>query len=110
MPRDAPPYQKTSCRDTGAPAMSPSPDRSLHERKEDPAGAEHSRGSGSVESGGIQPGDLITAIGSRKVGAIDDLHSFLDGWTIGVPLTIEVIRGTDHLSCTVVPKEPLSAG
>jgi S1-C subfamily serine protease len=90
--------------------MSPFPDRSLHERKEDPAAAEHSRRSGSVEPGGIQPGDLITAIDSRKVGAIDDLHSFLDAWTIGVPLTIEVIRGTDHLSCTVVPKEPLSAG
>jgi hypothetical protein len=54
--------------------------------------------------------DLITAIGSRKVGAIDDLHSFLDAWTIGVPLTIDVIRGIDHLSCTVVPQEPISAG
>ena len=65
---------------------------------------------GPAGRGGIQPGDLITAIGSRKVGAIDDLHSFLDGRTIGVPLTIEVIRGTDHLSCTVVPEEPLHAG
>jgi S1-C subfamily serine protease len=65
---------------------------------------------GPAGRGGIQPGDLITAIGSRKVGAIDDLHSFLDGWTIGVPLTIDVIRGIDHLSCTVVPQEPLSAG
>jgi S1-C subfamily serine protease len=91
--------------------MSPFPDRSLHERKEDPAAAEHSRRSGSVESGGIQSGNLITAIGSRKVGAIDNLHSFLDAWTIGVPLTIEVIRGSiDHLSCTVVSKELLSAG
>ena len=33
-----------------------------------------------------------------------------DGWTIGVPLTIEVIRGTDYLSCTVVPEEPLHTG
>ena len=81
-----------------------------HERKEDHAATEHFRGSGSVEPNGIQPGDLITAIGSRKVGAIDDLHSFLEAWTIGVPLTIDVIRGTDHLSCTVVPKEPISAG
>jgi S1-C subfamily serine protease len=90
--------------------MSPFPDRTLHERIENPAAAEHSREQGSVESSWIQPGDIITTIGSRKVGAIDDLHSFLDAWTIGVPLTIDVIRGTDHLSCTVVPKEPISAG
>ena len=90
--------------------MSPFPAPSYTGEKEISAATEHSRRSGSVESGGIQSGDLITAIGSRKVGASDDLHSFLDAWTIGVPLTIDVIRGTDHLSCTVVPKEPISAG
>jgi len=65
---------------------------------------------GPAGRGGIQPGDLIITIGSRQVGAIDDLHRFLDGWAIGEPLTIGVIRGIEHLSCTVVPQEPAQGG
>jgi S1-C subfamily serine protease len=58
-----------------------------------------------ASAGGLREGDVIFAWGGEPVTAIEDLHRHLTGERVGIPTTIEVLRGTARRELTIVPAE-----
>jgi S1-C subfamily serine protease len=54
---------------------------------------------------GIEPGDLLVAIGDRKLTTVDDLHRFLTEWPVGKPVKLTIVRGKEKMQVEVVPVE-----
>jgi S1-C subfamily serine protease len=54
---------------------------------------------------GIREGDILVGFGNEAVSGIDDLHRMLTDERIGIPAPVEVIRGADRATLTVVPEE-----
>jgi S1-C subfamily serine protease len=61
---------------------------------------------GPADRAGIRPGDILLDVAATPIGTISDLQRLLGADRIGVPLTVELVRGTDISRTTVVP-EPL---
>ena len=61
---------------------------------------------GPADRAGIRPGDILLAVDARPIGTISDLQGLLVADRIGVPLAVELARGTDVRHTTLVP-EPL---
>jgi S1-C subfamily serine protease len=63
-----------------------------------------------AERAGLLERDIIVALGSRSVSAVDDLHRVLVEEGIGMGLPLVVLRGTQRRELTIVPAEqPISA-
>lgn len=60
---------------------------------------------GPGDQAGIEPGDLLAAIGDRKLTSVDDLHRFLTEWPVGKSVKLTIIRGKEKLQLEVVPVE-----
>lgn len=60
---------------------------------------------GPGDQAGIEPGDLLVAIGNRKLTSVDDLHRFLTEWPVGKSVKLTIIRGKEKLQVEVVPVE-----
>lgn len=58
-----------------------------------------------AEKAGLDPGDVIIAIGDRTVGSVDDLHRQLSEECIGCPVPLTVLRKAEKLALTVIPQE-----
>jgi S1-C subfamily serine protease len=48
---------------------------------------------GPAESGGFIVGDIITALGGRRIGDSDDIQAVLDASSVGAPTVAGVMRG-----------------
>jgi S1-C subfamily serine protease len=60
---------------------------------------------GPAEEGGLREGDIIVESSGAPVSGADDLHRLLTEERIGKPLAITVIRGTERMTVTVVPRD-----
>jgi S1-C subfamily serine protease len=56
---------------------------------------------------GVVVGDVIIALGSQPIANIDDLHRSLTDIRIGVESELVLLRHTEKLQLTVVPKESI---
>jgi S1-C subfamily serine protease len=54
---------------------------------------------------GIREGDILVRFGGEAVSGIDDLHRMLTDERIGIAAPVEVIRGAERATLTVVPEE-----
>jgi S1-C subfamily serine protease len=62
--------------------------------------------SGPAVESDLRPGDLIVGVNEMPVDGVDALHRYLSRWTVGAPLTLEVIRRTRSLKIRLTPREP----
>ncbi|HSF18174.1 MAG TPA: trypsin-like peptidase domain-containing protein [Vicinamibacteria bacterium] len=60
--------------------------------------------SGPAARAGVRDGDIVVSFAGKPVTGIDDLHRLLTGERIGVPVTIELLRGTEKRAQQVVPE------
>ncbi|MBV8091890.1 MAG: trypsin-like peptidase domain-containing protein [Acetobacteraceae bacterium] len=60
---------------------------------------------GPAEQAGIEPGDMIIALGGEPVSGTDDLHRLLHGDRVGGALSCDILRRGERRSLTVVPVE-----
>ena len=60
---------------------------------------------GSGSHARIEPGDLLIAIGDRKLTTVDDLHRFLTEWPVGNPVKLTIVSGKEKMQVEVVPVE-----
>lgn len=58
-----------------------------------------------ASAAGIRGGDVIIAFADQVVTGVDDLHRCLTDDCIGVPSSVGVLRGSERLQVTVVPRE-----
>jgi S1-C subfamily serine protease len=58
---------------------------------------------------GIREGDFLFGFAGEKVRGIDDLHRLLTEERIGRPAEIELLRGTERKSFSIVPEEKPAA-
>ncbi|MCL4108164.1 UNVERIFIED_CONTAM: hypothetical protein GTU68_066087 [Idotea baltica] len=56
----------------------------------------------SAETAGLQPVDLIIAVDGFAIKQTNDLHKVLDQHTVGDEIVVEVLRGNETLSMTVM--------
>jgi S1-C subfamily serine protease len=70
----------------------------------------------TVESGsaadraGLRPGDLLLALDGIAITGADDLIRALTGEKIGKTVALDVLRGTERLTLSLVPQERKRAG
>jgi len=66
---------------------------------------------GTVEShsaaarAGLRAGDIIVALDGETIAGADDLVRALTGEKIGKPVALDVLRGTERLTLSLVPQE-----
>src|ERR1700723_3317731 len=65
---------------------------------------------GSVDRAGVKPGDIVLALDGSPVTGADDLVRLLTGEKIGNRVTLDVLRGGERLTISVVPQERKRAG
>ena len=53
-------------------------------------------------------GDLLTRIGNRDVGTMDDVYRFLTEWPAGQPVKLAILRLGAQLEIEVRPAEAAS--
>jgi len=58
-----------------------------------------------AQTGGLREGDLIISFDGQPVSGIDDLHKLLTGERAGHTSAVEIIRGTERLTVSVVPQQ-----
>ena len=54
---------------------------------------------------GLRPGDIIVTLDGTAIAGADDLVRALTGDKIGRDVALEVLRGTERLTASVVPQE-----
>jgi S1-C subfamily serine protease len=54
---------------------------------------------------GLHIGDLVVALGDRRVESVDDVHRRLVAWPVGEALTLTIVRGTERRDVSVTPIE-----
>ena len=58
-----------------------------------------------AERAGLRPEDLILSINSQRVGSVFELQRLMVAELIGVPVSIEILRGGDAVELELVPEE-----
>jgi S1-C subfamily serine protease len=61
-----------------------------------------------AQHAGIRDGDLIVEFDGEPVGGIDDIHRLLTGEKVAARTSITLIRGTERLNLSVLPRESKS--
>ena len=59
----------------------------------------------AAERAGLRPGDIVVALDGVSIAGADDLVRALTGDKIGRSVAFEVLRGTERLTVTAVPRE-----
>jgi S1-C subfamily serine protease len=67
----------------------------------DPTGEDAVRPSSPAAVAGIKTGDIVTSINSQTIDATHPLDAVLTQFAPGDKITLEVLRGTEHLTLTV---------
>jgi S1-C subfamily serine protease len=65
---------------------------------------------GSVDRAGVKPGDIVLALDGSTITGADDLVRLLTGEKIGEHVALDVLRGSERLTISVVPQERKRAG
>jgi S1-C subfamily serine protease len=65
---------------------------------------------GSVDRAGVKPGDIVLAVDGTSVTGADDLVRLLTGDKIGKPVSLDVLRGGERMTISVVPQERKRSG
>src|ERR1700685_4497820 len=65
---------------------------------------------GSVDRAGVKPGDIVLALDGSTVTGADDLVRLLTGEKIGERVTLDLLRGGERMTISVVPLERKRAG
>lgn len=60
---------------------------------------------GPAAQAGLQEGDVLVRIGAQPVKTLGELHRFLAHWPPGHPVEVQVMRGNQVRSFTVIPRE-----
>jgi S1-C subfamily serine protease len=60
---------------------------------------------GPADQAGVQPDDLIIALGDQEVSSVDDLHKLLTQLPVGVPASIIMLRGPRRLQRFVLSED-----
>ena len=60
---------------------------------------------GSVDRAGVEPGDIVLALDGNVITGADDLVRLLTGEKIGRRVALDVLRGSERLTISVVPQE-----
>jgi S1-C subfamily serine protease len=60
---------------------------------------------GPAEQAGIQTDDLVVSLADEPVTSVDDLHKLLTRQTVGVPVSVILLRGQRRLQRFVLPEE-----
>ncbi len=60
---------------------------------------------GPAAQAGIEPDDLIVALGDHEVTSVDDLHKLLTQLPVGVPSSVVILRDRRRLQRFVLPEE-----
>jgi S1-C subfamily serine protease len=60
---------------------------------------------GPAEQAGIQPDDLVVSLADEPVTSVDDLHKLLTRQTVGVPVSVILLREQRRLQRFVLPEE-----
>jgi S1-C subfamily serine protease len=58
-----------------------------------------------AERAGLKPGDIIVALDGGAIAGADDLVRALTGEKIGHSAALDVLRGTERLTITMMPQE-----
>jgi S1-C subfamily serine protease len=58
-----------------------------------------------AQRAGLRAGDIIIAFNTEPIGTVHDLHKMLVGEQIGIAATLMVIRQTEKLQLSVMPRE-----
>src|SRR5579862_7069433 len=59
---------------------------------------------------GLRPGDILVGLDGEAISGADDLVRALTGEKIGRKIALDVLRGTDRLTLSLVPQERRRAG
>ena len=65
---------------------------------------------GSVDRAGLKPGDIVLGLDGTSITGADDLVRLLTGEKIGTRVALDVLRGTERLTISVVPQERKRTG
>jgi len=65
---------------------------------------------GSVDRAGLKSGDIVLGLDGTSITGADDLVRLLTGEKIGKRVTLDVLRGAERLTISVVPHERKRAG
>ena len=60
---------------------------------------------GPAAQSDLRPGDLIVAVNDVAVDGMDALFRHVSRWPVGAPLTLGVLRRTQHLKIELTPRE-----
>jgi len=60
---------------------------------------------GAAARAGIKVGDILLSLDGKIIAGADDLVRLLTGETIGKNVALDVLRGTERLTLTLVPQE-----
>ena len=60
---------------------------------------------GSVDRAGLKPGDIVFGLDGIAITGADDLVRLLTGEKIGQDVALDVLRGSERLTISVVPQE-----
>jgi S1-C subfamily serine protease len=53
----------------------------------------------------LREGDIVIAFKNQTIGGIDDLVRKLVGAEIGIPSTIQILRGSELIELQITPQE-----
>jgi S1-C subfamily serine protease len=65
---------------------------------------------GSADQAGLKPGDIVLGLDGTTITGADDLVRLLTGDKIGKRVALEVLRGAERLTISVLPQERKRAG
>jgi S1-C subfamily serine protease len=54
---------------------------------------------------GLKAGDIVIALDGETIAGADDLVRALTGEKIGREVTVDLLRGTERLTVSVIPEE-----
>jgi S1-C subfamily serine protease len=60
---------------------------------------------GPAARAGIKENDIVVSFGDSPIGSVDDLHRLLTESSVGKPVALGVLRGTELLKVTITPEE-----
>ncbi|HEY3786581.1 MAG TPA: trypsin-like peptidase domain-containing protein [Steroidobacteraceae bacterium] len=61
---------------------------------------------GPAAQSDLHSGDLIVGVNDAPVDGIDALHRQLSRWPVGEPLSLNIVRRTQNLKISLLPREP----
>lgn len=62
-----------------------------------------------AQQAGLREGDVLIAFADKPIAGVDDLHRYLTDDRVGLPASLTILRGTEKLTCDIIPIESKAA-